>query len=329
MATNDFLPFATGAGANVLSQSDYAALAALATGYQSGIAKSQQLNKTWRQASIMAAVLAQFIVDRSGQNATDDGTTATLLANLKASAAALGGSATQSFLSSTAPQFDASQYVATTNFLARMGLQFSPLHTGQATALSTTMDSSYAGSRLYFNNTANQTATLPATSGLPNGFAVHCSKASSSTTGNVTISAAGGGSIIDTGGGLASSVTLNGGEDCVFVWNSTVGTWVCSGTFMFRLNAFSNQQGLSANGFQKLPGSLIVQWGSSTVNTTGSSITLPTAAPNAILAVSGLPSDPSSTTALLVANLTGSKTSFGLRSNVSAGVASTWQALCI
>lgn len=85
MATNDFLPFATGAGANVLSQSDYAALPAVSTGYQSGIAKSQQLNKTWRQSSIMAAVLAQFIADQTGVNSVDDGTTATLLANLKKS----------------------------------------------------------------------------------------------------------------------------------------------------------------------------------------------------------------------------------------------------
>lgn len=89
MATNDFLPFATGAGANVLAQSDYAALPAVASGYQSGVAKSQQLNKTWRQSSIMAAVLAQFIADQSGQNSVDDGTTATLLSNLKASIKAL------------------------------------------------------------------------------------------------------------------------------------------------------------------------------------------------------------------------------------------------
>lgn len=78
----DFLPFATGAGANVLTQSAYAALAALSTGYQSGVANSAQLNKTWRQSSIAAAILAQFIVNNSGQPAIDDGTTATLLTNL-------------------------------------------------------------------------------------------------------------------------------------------------------------------------------------------------------------------------------------------------------
>lgn len=85
MATNDFLPFATGGSANVLSQSAYAALSAIANGYSSGVAQSAALNKTWRQSSIMAAVLAQFISDRTGANSTDDGTTATLLANLKAS----------------------------------------------------------------------------------------------------------------------------------------------------------------------------------------------------------------------------------------------------
>ncbi len=36
MATNDFKPFATGSGANVLSQADYEALSALASGFLSG-----------------------------------------------------------------------------------------------------------------------------------------------------------------------------------------------------------------------------------------------------------------------------------------------------
>ncbi|SAL25579.1 hypothetical protein [Caballeronia telluris] len=85
MATNDFLPFAVGGSANVLSQSAYAALSAITNGYSSGVAQSAALNKTWRQSSIMAAVLAQFISDQTGANSADDGTTATLLANLKKS----------------------------------------------------------------------------------------------------------------------------------------------------------------------------------------------------------------------------------------------------
>lgn len=79
----DFLPFANGGGANVLTQSAYAALTSiLANGFSAGTAQSAQLNKVWRQSSIMAAVVAQFIVNQTGQPAIDDGTTATLLSNL-------------------------------------------------------------------------------------------------------------------------------------------------------------------------------------------------------------------------------------------------------
>lgn len=84
MATNDFLPFSVGSGANVLSQAAYAALAALGPGFSSGVAQSAACNKVWRQSTIMASVVAQLIVANTGQNATDDGTTATLLANLQA-----------------------------------------------------------------------------------------------------------------------------------------------------------------------------------------------------------------------------------------------------
>ncbi|WP_250512709.1 hypothetical protein [Caballeronia sp. INDeC2] len=84
MATNDFLPFATGGSANVLTQAQWAALASVSTGFQSGLADSKSVNKALRQSSIMSAVVAQFIVNQTGQNATDDGTTATLIANLLA-----------------------------------------------------------------------------------------------------------------------------------------------------------------------------------------------------------------------------------------------------
>ncbi len=99
---NDFLPFAVGAGANVLPQADYLALAAVSLGFQSGTAQSAACNKVWRQSSVMAAVLAQFIVARSGQAAVDDGTTATLLSNLLASSAALNGDPAQVFAVATA-----------------------------------------------------------------------------------------------------------------------------------------------------------------------------------------------------------------------------------
>lgn len=78
---NDFLPFAAAAGANVMTQADYAASTDTATGVVSGTAASAAANKTWRQTSLMAAMLAQFIVDKAVQPVVDDGTTATIEAN--------------------------------------------------------------------------------------------------------------------------------------------------------------------------------------------------------------------------------------------------------
>lgn len=66
MAQNDFKSFAVGAGANVTPQADWEALAALVTGFQSGKASSAQINKAIRQASFIAAALAQYTSDKTG-----------------------------------------------------------------------------------------------------------------------------------------------------------------------------------------------------------------------------------------------------------------------
>lgn len=78
---NDFLSFATAPGANVLSQADYAGAPTTGPGYQTGVASSAAVNKTLRQTSLMAAMIAQFIVDKAVQPVIDDGTTATIEAN--------------------------------------------------------------------------------------------------------------------------------------------------------------------------------------------------------------------------------------------------------
>lgn len=82
MAINNFKVFAGAVGADVLTQVDYEALAALASGFSTGTAISSQLNKVWRQSSIMASALAQFIGDQSGNNVIDDGTITSIVANL-------------------------------------------------------------------------------------------------------------------------------------------------------------------------------------------------------------------------------------------------------
>lgn len=88
MATNNFKPFATGNGANVTSQSDYEALAALLGGFQSGKASSAQINKALRQGTVMAAMLGAFLNDR-GLDAKDDGNISTLMASFKSALTSL------------------------------------------------------------------------------------------------------------------------------------------------------------------------------------------------------------------------------------------------
>ncbi|OKP02630.1 tail fiber protein [Xenorhabdus eapokensis] len=78
MAKNDFLPFGLADGANVLSNEEYNKLAARTNGFSSGVAKSQELNKVWRQASVIASVVAQFIAETTGNDVLDDGNLATL-----------------------------------------------------------------------------------------------------------------------------------------------------------------------------------------------------------------------------------------------------------
>lgn len=72
MATNEILPFAsTNTGTNLLTQAEYAADAQRTTGHQPGIARSKLENKALRQASLLAAGLAEFIADYQANNVTD------------------------------------------------------------------------------------------------------------------------------------------------------------------------------------------------------------------------------------------------------------------
>lgn len=82
MPTNDIKPFAVAGGANVLTQAEYLALAALSTGFSSGKANSKEVNKAIRQATFIASVLAQFICDKSGSDVLDDGNVAGLVTKL-------------------------------------------------------------------------------------------------------------------------------------------------------------------------------------------------------------------------------------------------------
>ena len=73
MATNNFKAFALDPNANVMSQADWEALPALLSGFTAGKASSAQVNKAIRQASFIAAALAQYTANKSGQDVLDNG----------------------------------------------------------------------------------------------------------------------------------------------------------------------------------------------------------------------------------------------------------------
>ncbi len=86
MAINDFVPFATGAGANVYSTQTYQGLNARQIGVVDGEADPKIANNTWRQASVMASAIGAFIAD-NGFDALDNGDLAALTGAFKAALA--------------------------------------------------------------------------------------------------------------------------------------------------------------------------------------------------------------------------------------------------
>lgn len=93
----DYLPFAVSGVANVDSQSDFAGSSYQENGFapNSVPAQSKQLNKVWRQSSMFAAALAQFISNTLQINVLDDGNLSNLLANYQAALVAMRMLSTQ------------------------------------------------------------------------------------------------------------------------------------------------------------------------------------------------------------------------------------------
>jgi hypothetical protein len=82
MPENDFLPFATGAGANVADQATYAGSATQTGGVTTGKASSSLFNKSMRQASMFAAAMAALIVEQLDTDVIDDGNLPALISLL-------------------------------------------------------------------------------------------------------------------------------------------------------------------------------------------------------------------------------------------------------
>lgn len=86
MATNQLLPFGMGESPNRIPFDDWNALPARLTGFQSGIASSQQFNYILAQGGIAGYIIGQLIVEQLAQDATLENAE-TLFANFKSAVA--------------------------------------------------------------------------------------------------------------------------------------------------------------------------------------------------------------------------------------------------
>lgn len=260
---NQFLPFATGGGANTLTPAAYAALATIvAQGFQPGLASSQQANTVWRQATFVAAAVAQLIANQ-GVNANDDGNLTNFVANLTAALTNLGS------------------------------LQASSIST---LTTNTVLTSSQVGGTILGNSTSTITATLPAASSVVAGKQIEFRNINTGTF-NILRS---GTDTITVNASTATSEVLGAGDYLLLESNGTNSWYALNGTILLQTAAavgtllspyaplvspsfsgtpraptqaagdsstklatteFVNPaSSLGSSGYQKLPSGLIMQW---------------------------------------------------------------------
>jgi hypothetical protein len=108
----DYLPVAVEAGSNVDSQANFSGSTYQATGFVAGLAQSKQMNKAWRQPSMLASAVTWFISNMLDIDVLDDGDRPTLTTNFTNAVIAAANSARNNIVGvayNATPVFDASQ----------------------------------------------------------------------------------------------------------------------------------------------------------------------------------------------------------------------------
>lgn len=184
----------------------------------------------------------------------------------------------------TPAQFDNDTSLATTEFVQRA------LGNAQGVVLcntgTTNLAASDAGKAVILTQ-SGAIAVLPSISSVPNGAAFSFGNGTGGGAGSVQRSGA---DQIYIGDSPRTSVAVNGGESLTVVKYGG-GWFAIGGSVTLYKGSLSFPSSLSANGYQKLPGGLIIQWGISGSVAAGAvvNITLPIAFPNAVLSVTGTP----------------------------------------
>ncbi|KVA70975.1 hypothetical protein WM36_02175 [Burkholderia ubonensis] len=174
----------------------------------------------------------------------------------------------------TPPQFDSSDRLASTGFVQRA---LGNMQTGVRiqSAANAIFSASHAGGS-YTLEVASTTYALPSLASVKPGATFEFL----ATVNAATVATAGADKMMT--GSLVSSSTcvLNNGDTAKFVSDGTY--WVLvSGSAALRLSLGDFGNSLSANGYQKLPSGLILQWGTVLTSNSGAgSVAFPIAFPN-------------------------------------------------
>jgi hypothetical protein len=182
----------------------------------------------------------------------------------------------------TAPQFDNDKTVATTEFVARSGLQYAGFDVYSTHAALTSKD---IGGVASFASETPVTAKLPATTGVLHGATVRIINAGN---GVVTISTTLATDKLSGSNGAEGTVSIGLGETAEFIklnaqWRLIGGTATSKYSAMF-------SSSLQPNGWKRIPdttsptGYVIEQWGvsSSGTDANGVLVTFPMSFPNAV-----------------------------------------------
>ncbi len=200
---------------------------------------------------------------------------ATQVASILGASPQLGGTPT----TSTPPQFASGSQIVNALFLQRRGRQLSGVTPFQ-NALQGTI--AHIGGMVYGWNTTQNSYSVPGSvaNSVPAGAEVTVANFGQFP---LTVVPQGTDKVQTPNSAAATSFVMPPGTCATFTFVGSA-TWFITGTAVNSSSADFFASGL-ANGYQKLPSQMIIQWGVSAFSTGGSPVTFPIAFPNALYGV--------------------------------------------
>ncbi|WP_339490589.1 phage tail protein [Pseudomonas rhizophila] len=230
-------------------------------------------------AMILSVEQGATLADTRWQLVTDGaivlGTTSLTFQNITQGFATINSPALVNPTANTPPQFDNTKALATSEFVKRMGVEWSNFISVNA---STVLGNTSVGGIVSASSSTAINVTLPPTGPVGPGAMI---MVLSGGSGAVTLLASNGEQITNAS---SSAITLVLGQGDSALLTRLTGEWRLVGGSLSNKHSSQFGASLSVNGSQKLPSGLILQWGSfqCPANSTNT-ITLPVTFPNAFL----------------------------------------------